>query len=142
MTLESSALNIIKLRSLAQKGAPLLQRTSHLLTPNVYLCKFCLLPSSVLKIINTAVFSLKGLCTSAIGYVALLTFICTTVIFDFLQKLQSTYFLLRIDPGIFLIIVFETKKQDRDTFVQNFIQTTCYELRISKVLASLKPGSK
>lgn len=58
------------------------------------------------------------------------------------EKFQSSYFLIRVDPGIILVVIYEAKKQDRDNYITNFLQTTANDLRCSKIYSMLKPGTK
>ncbi|XP_046350661.1 KICSTOR subunit 2-like isoform X1 [Haliotis rufescens] len=58
------------------------------------------------------------------------------------KRAQSTYFISRVDPRIYLVVVFETKKSEKDSYVTNFMNDLSLQLRCSKILSSLKPGSK
>ena len=65
-----------------------------------------------------------------------------SVVSLFDHQLNSTYFLIRPDPRITLTVVLETKKSPKDTYICNFMQEMCCQLRNNKVLAALKPGIK
>ncbi|KAI0221223.1 hypothetical protein LSAT2_027374 [Lamellibrachia satsuma] len=58
------------------------------------------------------------------------------------ERLQCTYFLTRVEPRLTFVVIFEQKKSERDSFVNNFLSDICLHLRCTKLFASLKPGSK
>ena len=60
----------------------------------------------------------------------------------FFQKTESTYFLSRIEARITFVVIFDSKKAERDSYVQNFIVDISSSLRLSRLLQSLKSGTK
>uniref|UniRef100_T1JCZ0 Uncharacterized protein n=1 Tax=Strigamia maritima TaxID=126957 RepID=T1JCZ0_STRMM len=56
--------------------------------------------------------------------------------------LQFTYFLTRIEPRITLVVIYDSKKSERDSYINTFMTTFPSQLRSNKLLTSLKPGSK
>ncbi|KAJ8262367.1 hypothetical protein GJAV_G00165620 [Gymnothorax javanicus] len=58
------------------------------------------------------------------------------------DKVQSTYFLSRPEPHFTIIVIFDTKKSEKDSHIVSFLQEICSSLRNSKPFCSLKPGSK
>ncbi|KAK3920592.1 KICSTOR complex protein C12orf66-like protein [Frankliniella fusca] len=58
-------------------------------------------------------------------------------------KDQCTYFMSSIDPRVFLIVIFDSKRADREAQnIANFIQEMTLQLKCNKVFADLKPSSK
>ncbi|KAJ1522183.1 hypothetical protein ONE63_002493 [Megalurothrips usitatus] len=61
----------------------------------------------------------------------------------FNSKDQCTYFMSSIDPRVFMVVVFESKRAEREAQnIANFIQDMSLQLRCNKVFADLKPSSK
>ncbi|XP_037371007.1 KICSTOR subunit 2 [Talpa occidentalis] len=58
------------------------------------------------------------------------------------DKVQSTYFLTRPEPHFTLVVIFESKKSERDSHFVSFLNEVSLALKNPKVFASLKPGSK
>ncbi|XP_021567136.1 UPF0536 protein C12orf66 homolog [Carlito syrichta] len=58
------------------------------------------------------------------------------------DKAQSTYFLTRPEPHFTLVVIFESKKSERDSHFISFLNELSLALKNPKVFASLKPGSK
>ncbi|XP_072180250.1 KICSTOR subunit 2-like [Diadema setosum] len=58
------------------------------------------------------------------------------------QPQQVTYFIGHIDRRMSLVVIFESKKSEKDSNTRSFIQDMCTLLRGSKLLASLRPGVK
>ncbi|KAG8193816.1 hypothetical protein JTE90_029550 [Oedothorax gibbosus] len=58
------------------------------------------------------------------------------------KRMNATYFMSNIESRLTLVIIFETKKTDKDTHIHRFMQSLCVQLRGNKLFASLKPGSK
>ena len=58
------------------------------------------------------------------------------------QKIQSTYFMTRIEERMTLVVIFESKKSEKDSYVLNFLNEVCSHLRCTKLFASLKLGLK
>ena len=48
----------------------------------------------------------------------------------------------RVEPQITFVVIFETKKTERDSSVNNFINEMCSLLRGTKLFSALKPGVK
>lgn len=55
---------------------------------------------------------------------------------------QYTYILSTIEPSIYLVIIFDNKKTEKDVYISNFIIDFCSNLRCLKVFLSLKSPSK
>ncbi|KAL3267043.1 hypothetical protein HHI36_011185 [Cryptolaemus montrouzieri] len=49
-----------------------------------------------------------------------------------------TYVITTVEPNIYLVIVFESKKSEKDVFIETFISEMCTNLRCTKVFTSLK----
>ena len=65
--------------------------------------------------------------------------------FDFLspfQAVQSTYFITHADPRIAIVVIYETKKSEKDSYVNNFLLELNSQLRCVKLFSNLKPGSR
>ena len=54
----------------------------------------------------------------------------------------ATYFLLRTDPLVTLLVVFEVKKVEKDSSVTQFMTNLAAELRCTRQFATLRPGHK
>ncbi|XP_038051706.1 KICSTOR complex protein C12orf66-like [Patiria miniata] len=55
---------------------------------------------------------------------------------------QITYYICRVDIKLSLVLIFEAKKSERDTNINNFLQEMGQLLRVNKLFASLKQGAK
>lgn len=55
---------------------------------------------------------------------------------------QYTYVLVSIEPSIYLVIIFDSKKTEKDAYISNFISEFCVNLRCLKIFVSLKSPSK
>lgn len=58
------------------------------------------------------------------------------------DKVQSTYFLTRPEPHFTIVVIFESKKSEKDAHFVSFLNELSSSLKNSKPFASLKPGSK
>ncbi|XP_075065537.1 KICSTOR subunit 2 [Mixophyes fleayi] len=58
------------------------------------------------------------------------------------DKVQRTYFLTRPEPHFTLVVIFESKKSEKDSHLISFLNELSHSLKSSRVFASLKPGSK
>ncbi|XP_063783641.1 KICSTOR subunit 2 [Pseudophryne corroboree] len=58
------------------------------------------------------------------------------------DKVQRTYFLTRPEPHFTIVVIFESKKSERDSHFISFLNELSHSLKSSRVFASLKPGSK
>ncbi|XP_036374256.1 KICSTOR complex protein C12orf66 homolog [Megalops cyprinoides] len=58
------------------------------------------------------------------------------------DKVQSTYFLTRPEPHFTIIIIFDSRKSEKDSHIVSFLQELSSSLRNSKPFTFLKPGSK
>jgi len=56
--------------------------------------------------------------------------------------LGITFFLQMIEPRFTLVAMFEGRKSERDAVINTFFQETTQQLRMNRVMNSLKPGSK
>ncbi|XP_052763854.1 KICSTOR subunit 2-like isoform X2 [Mya arenaria] len=63
-------------------------------------------------------------------------------IFSFPGAVQSTYFITSIEPRIYLVVIYETKKSEKDSYVNSFMLELSSLLRCIKHFAGLKPGSR
>ncbi|XP_022091131.1 KICSTOR complex protein C12orf66 homolog isoform X2 [Acanthaster planci] len=63
-------------------------------------------------------------------------------IFSFPNTQQITYYISRVDIKMSLVIIFEAKKSERDTNINNFLQEMGQLLRVNKLFASLRQGAK
>lgn len=59
-----------------------------------------------------------------------------------LQTAQSTYFIIKVEQRIALVVIFESKKSEKDSYVNNFMTDIHTHLKGAKLFASLKPGLK
>ncbi|XP_063243177.1 KICSTOR subunit 2-like isoform X2 [Bacillus rossius redtenbacheri] len=64
------------------------------------------------------------------------------VIFYFSEKEQSTYALALTDPRMSLVVIFDSKKTEKDSFITNFVSELSQQLRCHKVISSLKLSAK
>ncbi|KAM5172869.1 KICSTOR subunit 2 [Mantella aurantiaca] len=64
------------------------------------------------------------------------------VVYFYDDKVQSTYFLTRPEPHYTFVVIFESKKSERDSHFISFLNELSHSLKSSRVFASLKPGSK
>ncbi|XP_057669777.1 KICSTOR subunit 2-like [Diorhabda carinulata] len=64
------------------------------------------------------------------------------IIYKFVSQEQCTYILTMIEPMIYLIILFENKKSEKDAFISNFVLEFCQNLRCTKLFTSLKNTNK
>ncbi|XP_071804317.1 KICSTOR subunit 2-like isoform X2 [Asterias amurensis] len=55
---------------------------------------------------------------------------------------QITYYISRVDTKMSLVIIFEAKKSERDTTINNFLQEMGTLLRVNKLFGSLRQGAK
>ncbi|KAJ8401406.1 hypothetical protein AAFF_G00386370 [Aldrovandia affinis] len=58
------------------------------------------------------------------------------------DKVQSTYYLTRPEPHFTIIVIFDSRKSEKDSHIISFLQELSGSLRNSKPFTSLKPGSK
>ncbi|XP_041110326.1 KICSTOR complex protein C12orf66 homolog [Polyodon spathula] len=64
------------------------------------------------------------------------------VVHFFDDKVQSTYYLTRPEPHFTIIVIFDSKKSEKDSYFISFLQELSSSLKNSKPFSSLKPGSK
>ncbi|XP_078382047.1 KICSTOR subunit 2-like [Oculina patagonica] len=64
------------------------------------------------------------------------------IVFFFDNRVQSTYFLTRVDPRMTLVVIFTTKRSEKDSYVTTFLTETATLLRNTKIFAMLKQGGK
>ena len=57
-----------------------------------------------------------------------------------IEKTPHSYYLSRVDPLITLVVIFESKKSEKDSYVNNFIQEMTILLRLKKLFTGIKPG--
>lgn len=58
------------------------------------------------------------------------------------DKVQSTYFLTRPEPHFTIVVIFESKKSEKDSHFISFLNEISHSLKNAKAFATLKPGSK
>ncbi|XP_048844265.1 KICSTOR subunit 2 [Brienomyrus brachyistius] len=58
------------------------------------------------------------------------------------DKVQSTYFLTRPEPHFTIVVIFDSKKSEKESHIVSFLQELSGSLRNSKPFTTLKPGSK
>lgn len=58
------------------------------------------------------------------------------------KKAQSTYFLSQVDTKVTLVVIFESKKSEKDSYVNNFIVEFSSSLKGTKLFNHFKPGIK
>lgn len=64
-------------------------------------------------------------------------------IFCFYDKgSQVTYFLIRVEPRMTLVVIFDTKKSEKDSYISTFMTNFANDLRCNRIFSCLKPGSK
>lgn len=64
------------------------------------------------------------------------------LLFIFLLQEQYTYFMSNIDPRVTLVVVFDSKKDDRETSICNHITELTAQFRWNRVFANLKLNNK
>ncbi|XP_031414554.1 KICSTOR subunit 2 isoform X1 [Clupea harengus] len=58
------------------------------------------------------------------------------------DKVQSTYFLSRPEPHFTLVVIFDGRRSEKDSYITAFLLELTSSLRNTKPLSWLKPGSK
>ncbi|KAG9334943.1 hypothetical protein JZ751_006265 [Albula glossodonta] len=58
------------------------------------------------------------------------------------DKVQSTYYLSRPEPHFTIIVIFDSRKSEKDSHIISFLQELSSSLRNTKPFTYLKPGSK
>lgn len=58
------------------------------------------------------------------------------------KGVQSTYFITCADPRIYIVVIYESKKSEKDSYVNSFLLELSAMLRCVKHFSSLKPGSR
>ncbi|CAG9858763.1 unnamed protein product [Phyllotreta striolata] len=64
------------------------------------------------------------------------------IIYKFLSQEQHTYIIATVESTIYLIILFENKKSEKDAYISNFVVEICQNLRCTKTFACLKNTTK
>ncbi|XP_073251266.1 KICSTOR subunit 2-like isoform X1 [Porites lutea] len=64
------------------------------------------------------------------------------IVYFFDIRVQSTYFLTRVDPRTTFVVIFNSKRSEKDSYVTSFLGETATLLRNSKIFAMLKQGGK
>ncbi|XP_076437550.1 KICSTOR subunit 2-like [Babylonia areolata] len=57
-------------------------------------------------------------------------------------KVQSTYFITKIDPRVSLVVIFECKKSEKDSHTNSFLTDFSAQLRSQWILGNLRPNSR
>ncbi|ELT92245.1 hypothetical protein CAPTEDRAFT_174615 [Capitella teleta] len=60
------------------------------------------------------------------------------IIYFFDERMQKTYFLGQVDPKMTMLVLFENKKNEKDTYVNNTLSELCAQLKGSRVLLQLR----
>lgn len=55
------------------------------------------------------------------------------------QDLERSYFISKIEEGFYIVLIYEIRKSEKDSAVNQFIIDIVNHLRGSRVLESLKP---
>jgi len=55
---------------------------------------------------------------------------------------QRTYVMACTDPHMRLVVVFDSKKEEKESHIRNFVFDLALQLRCNKVFADLKPNTK
>ncbi|KAJ8321731.1 hypothetical protein KUTeg_000202 [Tegillarca granosa] len=58
------------------------------------------------------------------------------------KSAQSTYFLTTVDTRMTMVVIFETKKGEKDSYINHFMSDLATQLKCTKLFSALKPGSK
>ncbi|KAK7873877.1 hypothetical protein R5R35_005738 [Gryllus longicercus] len=64
------------------------------------------------------------------------------VVFYFSPRDQNTYVMSSIDPRVTLVVVFDSKKAEKESYITNFVLDLSLQLRCNKVFANLKLNTK
>ncbi|XP_069668591.1 KICSTOR subunit 2-like [Periplaneta americana] len=64
------------------------------------------------------------------------------VVYHFSPREQSTYVMASTDPRMTLVVIFDTRKAEKETHITNFVFELALQLRCNKVFANLKPNTK
>lgn len=64
------------------------------------------------------------------------------IIYKYSSHEQCSYILITVEPNIYLVILFESKKSEKDTYISNFVIEICHNLRCTKVFTCLKNTNK
>ncbi|KAI8518613.1 PREDICTED: UPF0536 protein C12orf66 homolog isoform X1 [Branchiostoma belcheri] len=64
------------------------------------------------------------------------------IVYFYDKAFQSTYYMIRIEPKMTLVVIFETKRAEKDSYVNTFLTEISSQLKNNKLLLNLKPGSK
>nr|XP_022912490.1 KICSTOR complex protein C12orf66 homolog isoform X1 [Onthophagus taurus]XP_022912491.1 KICSTOR complex protein C12orf66 homolog isoform X1 [Onthophagus taurus]XP_022912493.1 KICSTOR complex protein C12orf66 homolog isoform X2 [Onthophagus taurus] len=64
------------------------------------------------------------------------------IIFKYIVQEHCTYVLCIIEPTVYIVLIFESKRTEKDLYINNFISDLCINLRCSKVFLSLKDSLK
>ncbi|KAG5877172.1 hypothetical protein JTB14_032124 [Gonioctena quinquepunctata] len=64
------------------------------------------------------------------------------IVYKYSSQEHCTCILTTVEPNIYLVIVFENKKSEKDTYINNFITELCHNLSCTKIFTSLKSSAK
>jgi len=62
------------------------------------------------------------------------------LVYIFDHRVQRTYFLQRIEPRLTLVVIFETKRLEKETYITNFMNEITQQLRGTRIFGWLKVG--
>ncbi|KAK3697749.1 hypothetical protein QZH41_010301, partial [Actinostola sp. cb2023] len=63
------------------------------------------------------------------------------IVYFFDHRVQSTYFLTRVDHRMTLVVIFSSKKAEKDSYITTFINDIASQLRNNKIFSVLKQGT-
>lgn len=63
-------------------------------------------------------------------------------LYFFDETIQVTYFLSQIEPRITLVVIFESKKAEKDSYVNSFLVEITTQLRCTKLFSALRASIK
>ncbi|KAH9374236.1 hypothetical protein HPB48_015356 [Haemaphysalis longicornis] len=58
------------------------------------------------------------------------------------QRMEKSYFLVKLDPRVTMVAIYASRKSERDTYIVSFMQDIAAQIRGNKVFGMLKPGNK
>ncbi|XP_006818351.1 KICSTOR subunit 2-like [Saccoglossus kowalevskii] len=64
------------------------------------------------------------------------------ILYFYDKNFQSTYYICKVDNKMMLVLLYESKKNEKDSHVNTFMSEMSSQLRSNKLFASLKTGSK
>lgn len=62
------------------------------------------------------------------------------IVYFYDQKLESSYFLIKVDVRMTLVLIYSVKRKERDNYIQNFLVDIRASLNHDKLYHMLRPG--